>query len=617
MLSINLGDTVSFSYDTSWESSDSHMTETEVFSKLRSFDNLSQATGYPIKNKDEISRALGQYLFKCLKDSDSKDIEALFTNRVLAFVKDLSKILSIDTPRITFTGPNIQHLNLKRLCQEKIEFLVKFSIQKSAAFSTVIIFKGDNHVEVRQEGKPAANTLAKLIGEKTPLPNLTQATGVNSKGESDLNYLIGPSYFKWAKTQGWNESKIILGHEERVEALRKDLNQLGVNVAIPKPLDEIVFLTPSGKVVVTSKSSNCNLREVIGPYTPLPNLSKATAVQSQGDSDLNYLLGEGYFHWAAGQKWNIAKIIEGHKARVEALQKDLELTGIRISNEVNYENLYKIKGQQAVVAYLKSGMGNQMFQAASGYAMAKDRNMAFYAVQEKGIDHQKGIPEVLKRVPIKDIDSLPPIPRVRAWGRNPDKAELSGGSFMIEGHLQHYPHFEHHRKDILELFGPSKETEARLKALYPQVGHKKSIAIHVRRGDYLKLDHLGRLYYHNLLDEWKYYEQALEILGVEDAEVLIFSDDIAYCKDHSAFKNLKKVTFVDKTKSASDDMYLMSFCKHQIISNGTFAVWGAYLNDQKERQIFYPNKWIGPAWNEGAVKDICPAYWTEIVCQKR
>ncbi len=619
MLNINLGDTVSYSYDRTWGPFASHLNESEVFSKTKSFDNLSQATGQPIKKEDDVSGLLGQNLFKWLQDTDCKDIQGAFTDRVIGLVKDLSKSMSLDPTRVTFTGPNVQYLDLRKLFQEKIEFIVKSPTQKATVRTPVVVFKGDNTVEVRQEGQPGTNTLASLIGAKTALPNLTKSSGVNSTGESDLNYLIGPSYFKWAESQGWSESKIIQGHEERVEALRKDLKELGHNITIPKPLDQTVVFTPSGRVVVTNKNkpSTYNLAAIIGANTALPNLSIITGQQARGDSDLNYLIGEAFFNWCVTDKWQKQGIVDGHKARVEALQKDLEMTGIRISNVVDYDNLYKIDGKQAVVVCLKEGMGNQMFQAASAFAMAKEHNMDFYAVQEKGIDHQKGLPEALKRLPIKDSATLPPLPRVWAWGRNPTEAELSHGSFMIEGHLQNQLTFENHRKDILDFFRPSKATETRLKELYPQVNAENSIAIHVRRGDYLKTDQIGRLFFHNLLDEWKYYDQALAQLGTDDAEVLVFSDDIKYCKEHPTFKKLKNVTFVDKTKSASDDMYLMSFCKHQIISNGTFAVWGAYLNEREGRQIFFPNKWIGPAWGDGPVKDICPRSWTEIKCEKK
>lgn len=92
-----------------------------------------------------------------------------------------------------------------------------------------------------------------------------------------------------------------------------------------------------------------------------------------------------------------------------------------------------------------------------------------------------------------------------------------------------------------------------------------SVALHVRRGDYLNHER------HLVLPVQYYRNAMMYIFGMKkDPEIYVFSDDLAWCKAH-----LDDCHFVDLPDYQCFE--LMRHCKHFIISNSTFSWWPANL----------------------------------------
>lgn len=109
-----------------------------------------------------------------------------------------------------------------------------------------------------------------------------------------------------------------------------------------------------------------------------------------------------------------------------------------------------------------------------------------------------------------------------------------------------------------------------------------SASIHVRRGDFVGATQFGTV-------GVDYYKKAVELLLERDSDVsfYIFSDDKEYVEQH--FNWLKNKTIVTENFGNCSylDMYYMSKCRHQILSNSTFSVWAAYLS-QTQGDCLYP-----------------------------
>ncbi|NII84686.1 MULTISPECIES: alpha-1,2-fucosyltransferase [unclassified Pedobacter] len=138
-----------------------------------------------------------------------------------------------------------------------------------------------------------------------------------------------------------------------------------------------------------------------------------------------------------------------------------------------------------------------------------------------------------------------------------------------------------------------------------QIINNESVAIHVRRGDYLKDPLLGNIC--NL----DYYEQAILSINskIKNVQFFVFSDDITWCKQNLKLEN---VTYIDWNKKNNSyiDMQLMSNCKHNIIANSSFSWWGAWLNNNTGKMVIAPKKWT----NNRSVDDtdICPKNWIKL-----
>ncbi len=86
-----------------------------------------------------------------------------------------------------------------------------------------------------------------------------------------------------------------------------------------------------------------------------------------------------------------------------------------------------------------------------------------------------------------------------------------------------------------------------------------------------------------------YIKGILYILHKKEIDsILVFSDCLEQVKDEKWFDRFKKVLYVDGI-NPTESLSLMMRCKDFVISNSTFAWWGAYLANNKEKIIIAPS----------------------------
>lgn len=135
---------------------------------------------------------------------------------------------------------------------------------------------------------------------------------------------------------------------------------------------------------------------------------------------------------------------------------------------------------------------------------------------------------------------------------------------------------------------------------------EQAISLHIRRSDNVNSNS-------HIVCPMKYYETALSKFD-SNLPVLVFSDDINWCKRQDFFKPSRFKIIEDFTiHRRFVDLYLMTQCSHHIIANSSFSWWGAWLSGSDN--VISPSRWFlknGVVANT-SLEDLIPDRWTKIL----
>lgn len=156
---------------------------------------------------------------------------------------------------------------------------------------------------------------------------------------------------------------------------------------------------------------------------------------------------------------------------------------------------------------------------------------------------------------------------------------------FVNGHWANKRYFLHSGFDLAFKSLPLSPANERIASLMNQKG---SVAIHVRRGDYLLPQ--NRKIFNTLTAD--YYLQAIDYIRQHTTDSLrffFFSDDIEWVKENIQVDNAEYIDW-NKGNDSVYDMYLMSMASANIIANSSFSFWAARLN-KNNPLVIYPKKW--------------------------
>jgi hypothetical protein len=139
-----------------------------------------------------------------------------------------------------------------------------------------------------------------------------------------------------------------------------------------------------------------------------------------------------------------------------------------------------------------------------------------------------------------------------------------------------------------------------------EVVESQSVAVHVRRGDYVHNPWTASGY--NVCD-LDYYRRACALISasVQAPQYFIFSDEPRWCRENLGF--IRNMTVVDTNtpEQRYEDLRLIAACKHFIIANSSFSWWGAWLGTDPSKVVVAPLRWSVSNWFD--VRKWLPAAW--------
>ena len=259
-----------------------------------------------------------------------------------------------------------------------------------------------------------------------------------------------------------------------------------------------------------------------------------------------------------------------------------------------------------ITVKLRGGLGNQMFQNAYGMALEKRGYQVTYDRTALGTGHREYSLAKFGAFGATPSGDTGPILSENGLQFNIDNLRPPDPAVMV-GYWQTEKYFEDIKDAVRKRFGTHDSFEGPALDYWNKIrwSFDSSVALHVRRGDYVGADEA----YHGLMS-LNYYTEALAVIVAEypNAKVFVFSDDREWCLEHFKEPRCTVVQGTDKY----EDLWLMAFCKHAIIANSSFSWWGAWLGDWRDSRIVVaPKQWFTEQRHDVQDNDIVPERWVK------
>jgi hypothetical protein len=289
-----------------------------------------------------------------------------------------------------------------------------------------------------------------------------------------------------------------------------------------------------------------------------------------------------------------------------------------------------------IIVKLQGGLGNQMFQYALGRNLSLRHNTELkldltflldrtpkenfvyraYEMGEFNIQAAIATESELKKYRWKDSNNRV-YRKLNYFVRYPFHRYVKERHFhfdeqvlqaprnvYLSGYWQSHKYFQDIENVISSDFAFNDRLILKNRSLAEQAASSNYICLNVRRGDFVTNPSFSSI--HGVCENAYFYDALFFMKErLQNPEILVFSDDIEWCR-----KNLRfdcPAVFMDFDGSSHGYLYLMSLCKHFIIPNSTFGWWAAWLCTYAHKIVIAPKKWFNDPNID--TSDVTPSSW--------
>lgn len=283
-----------------------------------------------------------------------------------------------------------------------------------------------------------------------------------------------------------------------------------------------------------------------------------------------------------------------------------------------------------LIIKITGGLGNQMFQYTYSKWLEKSLeslckyDLSFYEdqsgtkIDKRSLEIQKAFHIHLEPATLIELNSIIPKTllgkikkkfkqfflheKLNYIKENALVEQIYGHDFdmlYIDGHWQSKNYLSELDIHYIFKFRPVRNEVTHFLSNY---GKQELVSIHLRRGDYLKLNTYKKI-------EDDYYSRSIQNLNNQNSHFLVFSDDPDFLSKWPVLKRINYTIASGKDFKDYEELYIMSKCQHNIISNSTFSWWGAMLNKNSNKTVICPKSWYYEPKLEVNLETLIPSEW--------